>query len=117
VTGTYATLRTSGAALLAIVVAACSTTKPSCTLSESQKVQVQRSLTAKIAELTDESVTYDSGQALASGNRLHQLKDGRCYAYLFPVAKKAGYSILDGDGGVYIDPISLELGEVFWFRY
>jgi hypothetical protein len=102
--------------VLAALVSGCVAGRHSCAIPEGRREGLLQDTSAKIAELSNDNDTFDLSQALTSDNHMHRLADGRCYVYLSPVSLK-GQGILDGDGGIYVDPTTMKLGDVFWFRY
>ncbi len=107
----------SGLLISTVCLAGCAGARSTCALSDERSAIVLRSISDKITEIENDSIGFDIKMALRANGSLMQLQNGECYAYLFPVSKIEGQSILDGDGGIYVDPITLELGEVFWFSY
>jgi hypothetical protein len=63
----------------------------------------------------------------ADGNRLRgwpfpaadDLSDvnGMCWVYISPRSLDPGYSILDGEGAIFINPKTLAVVRTTWFRY
>jgi hypothetical protein len=43
--------------------------------------------------------------------------DGMCWVYLGPTPRKPGAGILDGEGAAIINPRTLAVAKVTWFRY
>jgi hypothetical protein len=105
-----------GMFVLAVILSGCVTTRSSCTVPNERKGELLKRVAMRIAELTDESFTYSIDQALTPEKNLYRLRNGRCYAYLFPMSRK-GEDFLDGDGGMYVDLNTLAVGEAFWFSY
>jgi hypothetical protein len=103
---------------ITLLLTGCVTTDETdfCQIPSEQKYQTIESVDAFISTITDESVTYEMSPYLLNEGKLSKSKKG-CWTYLLPKSLKPGGSVLDGDGGVYVNPITLEVGPVFWFKY
>lgn len=98
-----------------------------CQLNDAQKAIVIERLYEVIERESSENVTYELSQKFLESGKLLDIKlrhnpelegyAGECWASLMPKSKRPGYSVLDGDGGVYINMETLEPGAVFWFTY
>lgn len=103
---------------IAAILGGCSFTKDPdfCQIPAEDKDGVIKKVDAFIATITDDNVTYEMSPYLLKEGRLSMNEKG-CWTYLLPKSTKPGWGVLDGDGGVYVNLETMEVGPVFWFRY
>lgn len=98
-----------------------------CQLTSTQKQIVIENLNEVIDTESTETVTYELSPGFLESGKLMNIRlshdpeptqgISECWASLMPRSRVPGISILDGDGGVYIDMQTLEPGYIFWFSY
>lgn len=87
-----------------------------CKVPPDRLQEVIEKVEALIKENTDEHVTYEAPEMFLQEGKLINGEKG-CYVYLMPKSLRKGWHVLDGDGGIYVNPQTLEVGPVFWYRY
>jgi hypothetical protein len=107
----------------AVALSACAAHHEArCDLTPERRVITMQNISAAIAKLSTAEVTYDLKRTLDAQGNLFPVKgnlkgvSGVCWAELFPLSLTRG-EILDGGGGLIIDPVTLEVVDHFFFDW
>jgi hypothetical protein len=122
--------------LVAFALGACaSVPRSNCKFGPDKVGVITANVAVAVAALETSDVTYrfevpPNGELFrirATGHRIEgwpfsaadDLTDvnGMCWVYLGPASRRPGVQILDGEGAAIINPKTLAVAKVTWFRY
>jgi len=111
-------------ALVATFVPGCASfSEKECGISDAQRSILKPRLLEFIGRISTENTTFDESYLFTDDGNLMRPKRSwhieghKCWAYLFPVDKRPGYSILDGDGAALVDMETMQVSGPIWFGY
>lgn len=103
---------------IAVIICGCTftDTQEFCLVPPDKKAETIEKVSAFIKTVSGENVTYQISPLLLEEGKLSKGTAG-CWTYLLPQPARPGLGVLDGDGGLYVNLETMEVGPVFWFRY
>jgi hypothetical protein len=103
---------------LSLLVSSCSalTSSNQCKIPVEHRKKAIANINLGLREYSNSVVRYEAGAYFRETGNLN--KDGNgCWSYIAPKAVEPGTIIHHGEGGIYVNPQTLEVGPVFWLRH
>lgn len=103
---------------LSLVFASCSTQTGAnqCEIPVEHREEAIANMNLALQEYSNREVLYEVGTYFRETGNLNRDSEG-CWSFIAPKGVEPGTVIHHGEGGIYVNPQTLEAGPVFWLRH